>query len=552
MPDPVLGMEHLGSSSESAGPEPSPSEPHGVMCKIIITETGRSRKSRAESFACPHPTPLPLALPLPLPAPPPPPPPPQPSAAVKIAPLPASLEKTEQGRKVQEKAAGDKDHPKTTAPLQSGKTNAPRKVVQIPHIYGRTPQTLAQLKAPKKTQAQQKSTPIPVTKDRDTEKNAASKSDKQENPAVLNDRDGRSSDGNKKATSRRVTSTGQNGLPERVKGANVDRDESQTSAAKMRESRTNSPLRNVRFMIGESRRTRSTTSSSSTSSDDSFIDPHPYNIHTHPDLTGKQSESTPSSRNMVPSYVANLEETDSVESDDSSNIDAGETLGSRMPWEHTESISNPGPAQSQTHNMRGDRSLRNSKAASSISHAAQHDHVSAPTQSPTSSPYQLMPEQEWEPVSDQESAVDLGLLNQTPMTEQQIRNWDQMQDQSSGEKRGFDAWLKSLVASQHGRTSSAQPKPKRSKDPIFVYQTKSKPLARTGKEPLLVIKKSPRSDKSHQTSKAGHAQSESEKVKEPENKVETQNLSDRLPSAVRVAEQPVHYNPGLQIFWRDV
>lgn len=380
-------MAYIGSSSERLGAPPS--EPSREMCKIIITETGRSRKSRAESFAGPHPTPLPLALgpasaPPPPPSPPPP-PPPQPSAVVKLAPLPASKGNTKPERDAQKKHAGERDlqklalhHPKTTAQVPSAKTISPNRTVQIPTIYARIPKVPAQVNAPGKTQAQHKSILAPVTKDSDKEKNAASKGGKPEKPPVANVEKVLSSNGNKKAVSRRVTSTGENGLPEPVKGANVDRNESQTSAENMRESRTNSPLRNVRFVIGESRRTRSTTSSSSSSSEDSFIDPHPYATHTNPHSTGKQSESTPSGRNMLPSYFANMEEDDSMESDDSSNIDAGEALGSRMPWEHTESFRDLGPAKSQPHDVRSDRSDRDGNPASSIPRAARHDHVSAP------------------------------------------------------------------------------------------------------------------------------------------------------------------------------
>lgn len=529
------------------------------MCKIIITETGRSRKSRAESFACPHPTPLPLPLPLPRAlALPPPPPPPQPSATVKLAPPTASQHTTEQERGAQEKGARDQNlqklavHPPKTIPhAQSAKPNAPNKTVHIPYLYARTPKTLPQVNAPGKTQAQHKGTLKPVTKESDKEKTAPSKSGKREKASAADDGGGRR-DGSKQAMSRRDTSTRQNRLPEPVTVTNPDRDESETSAEKMWETATDSPSRNVRFAIGESRRTLSTTSSSSTSSHDSFIDPHPHNIHTTPHSMGKKSEPTPSSRNMPPSYFANMEDPDAMESDDSSNIDAGETFASRVPWDDAESFRDLGPAKSQPHDMRPDRSIRGGRAASSIPRAARRHHVSAPVQSPMRPSYQLMPEQEREPMSDQESAIDSGGPHQTPMTAHHLKNRDGMWPQSSDEQRGFDAWLKSLVASQQERASSRSSPPKSFKEPIFVYRTKSKPSAKTGKEPLLAIKKIPRSDSSHHTYKGGHSQSETKPVEELETTRETRNPSDRPPSAVGVAEQPVYYNPGLQMFWRDV
>ena len=520
------------------------------MCKIKITETGRSKKSRSESFACPHPTPLPPALS---------PPPPRPSAIVNVAPLPASQEKTEQGREAQEELARDNGlqtlvvhHPETSAHGQKSNAHAPKRIVQIPYIYAHTPKTIAQVKFPKKPQAQHQSIPKPVTKDSSKEKNAASKSGKQEKPieAAPAGNGGASSNGNKKAASRHITSTEQNRLPERVELTNPDVNESGTGTGRIRRTGTDSPSRNVRFAIGESPRTLSTTSSSSTSSEDSFIDPHPHITHTDPNSTGKQSESTPPSRNLMPSYFANMEENDAMESDDSSNIDAGGTLGSRMSWEDTESFRDLGPAKSQFHNMRRDLSIRNRKAASSISQAVRHDGI-VPAQSLTR-PYQLMPEQDWETMSDQESAIDPGSPIQTPMSEKDIDNWDWTQRQSSVETSGFNAWINSLVASQHKRNSSRPPSPKGFKEPIFVYQTKNKRLAKTEKGPLLAIKKSPRSDESHHTCKGGPPPSEAKRLEPPETAQATKNPPYRPPSAVEVAEQQVHYDPGLQIFWRDV
>lgn len=542
-------MKQPGQSSER--PRPSPCESHQEMCKIKIIETGRSKKSRSESFACPHPTPLPAALP---------PPPPPPSASVNVAPRTASQEKTEQGSEAQEKLARDNGlqkldvhHPATTADGQKSNARSPNRIIHIPYIYARTPKTIAQVKVPKKPQAQHQSIPKPVTEASSKEKNAAIKSGKHEKPIVAAPAGNRgaSSNGNKKAASRRVTSTKQNRLPERVELTNLDVDESETGTERIRRTGIYSPSRNVRFAIGESPRPLSTTSSSSTSSEDSFIDPHPHITHTIPNSNSKQSGSTSPSRNLMPSYFANMEENDAMESDDSSNIDAGGTLGSRMSWEDTESFRDLGPAKSQSRNMHRDLPIRTRKTASSISQAVRHDHMSVPAQSPTI-PDQLVPEQDWETMSDQESAIDPGSPIQTPMSEKDINHWDWMQRQSSDETSGFNAWINSLVASQRKRNSSRPPSPKGFKEPIFVYQTKSKRLAKTEKEPLLAIKKSPHNDENHHTYIGGPPPSETKRLEPPETAQATKNPSYRPPSAVEVAEQPVHYNPGLQIFWRDV
>lgn len=517
------------------------------MCKIKITETGRSKKSRSQSFAAPHPTPLPPARP---------PPSSLPSAVVSIAPRATSQQSTEQEREAQEKIARDKciqkvavHHPKTIAHVPQSNPHPPNKIARVPHIYASTQKTIAQVKAPKKTQAQHKSIQRPVIQEGGKKKNAVSKSGKQENPTVAAPPsdgvgDGNSS-GNKKDTPRRVKSTKQNRMPERVEATNLDRNESQTSPERNQRAGTNSPLRNVRFAIGQSRRTLSTTSSSSTSSEDSFIDPHFYNTHAKPNVVGKRSESLLSHPNLALSYIANMEENDSMESDNSSDIDAGDTFGSKMRWEDTESFRDPGPAKSQSHNIFGESSVRNGKTASSVPHAASHDHMRVLAQSPKRPSLQHMPVQEWETMSDQESAIDCGGTTQTPASEQDIHNLDWMQEQSDFENSGFNAWLKSLGTSQHGRDfSRTSSSPKSIEDPILVYQTKDKQSAKTEKGPLLAIKKSPRSDKSHHAYQDRHLQREVEKMQEPETKQATRNPS--------YTEEPVHYNPGLQIFWRDV
>lgn len=224
-----------------------------------------------------------------------------------------------------------------------------------------------------------------------------------------------------------------------------------------------------------------------------------------------------------------------------------------MLWEDTGSFRDPGPAKSQSHNMRGDTSIRDGKAASSVPYAGQHDHMGVLGQSPTGPWHQLIPEQEWETMSDQESAIDCGGPSQPQVSDPNISSWDWMQGQNSHEDSGFNAWLKSLETSHHVENSSpTSSSPKSLKEPILVYQTKRTRFAKTEKGPLLAIKKSPRIEKSHHAHKREHLQSEVEKVEEPEITQATRNSSYKSPSVVDVAEEPINYDPGLQIFWRDV
>lgn len=508
------------------------------MIKII--ELGESKKSCSESFARPHPTLHPPALPPPLPLP---------SAVVNISPLVAKQKTTKQGKD----AAQDKC-------IQKIVVHPPKTIAHIPKIYTHVPKItahpakiIAQVKAPKTLQAQHKSI---HAKGSGREKNAVPKRGQQEKTVVVASASdgqrttGGNSSSDKKTKESRVISTKQNRPPERVE---IDEDESETTPDRIRRTRTNSPspnvplLRNVRFAIGESRRTLSTTSSSSTSSEDSFIDPYPYHTPTNRNATRKHSKSTPSSPNSVPPFFANMDESDSIESDISSNIDAGDTLGSVI------SFRDPGPATPQSYNMRGGLSIHDGKATSSVSHAIHHDHTSVHGQPPTDPSYQLIPEQEWETTSDQESAIDCSGSNQTPTPDQDINSWDWMQGQNSHDNSGFSAWLRSLVTSQHvGNSSRTTSSLKSFKQPILVYTTKRKRFAKTEKGPLLAIKKSPRSDKSHHVHIGGHLQTEVEKLEELETTQATRDLSYRSPSAVHEAEEPVHYDPGLQIFWRDV
>lgn len=529
------------------------------MCKIIITDRGPSRKSCPESFARPHPTPLPPPFPIPIPLS-------LPSAVPRIAPLPATLQKAKQEREAQERIAKDKrihkpvvHQPKTTA--HSPKTNipAPKNIAHTPNTSAHTAKASTQVKAPKIVQAQYKSIQKPIAKEIAKEQNAASKSSEQEKPVLTAHASGGNNSGNKKAQERRDGSTTQNRLPERRELKNSNPDESETTPERIRRTRTNSPspnaplLRNVRFAIDKNQRTRSTTSSSSTSSGGSFIDPYPVHTLPNPDVTRKQPASTRSSPTSIPSYWANMEERDSMDSDISSNIDAGDALRSIAPGLDTEYFRDPGAAWPQSHNMRDGLSYGDGNAASSGQHAAQYDHMSVLEQSPKDPSYQLMPEQEWDSMSDQESAIDCSDTIQSPMSDQDINTWNWMQGQSIHENSGFSAWLKSLGTSPRVKKSSqTSSSPKGLREPIFVYRTESERLAKTKKGPLLAIPKSSLSDGNHHGHKSGHLQSELERMEEPEIIQAPSNPLHTSPSPVDVAEEAIRYDPGLQIFWRDV
>ena len=223
------------------------------------------------------------------------------------------------------------------------------------------------------------------------------------------------------------------------------------------------------------------------------------------------------------------------------------------PWENTESFRHPGPAKSQPHSVRGNRSIRDGKAASLVPHAAQHDHMSFLGRSPTRHSHQLMPDQNWETMSDQESAIDCDGPNQIPTSDQEINSWDWMQGQSNDENSRFNAWLESLVTSQYEKNfSQTSTPPKSFKEPILVYETKKTRFEEPEQGPLLAIKKSPHSDKTHHAHKSARSQSEVEKVDEPETTKIRRIPSYKAPSLVDIAEEPALYDPGLQIFWRDV
>lgn len=537
------------------------------MCKIRIIDTGECKKSVCQSFAPPHPTPIPPILPhYPTPIPPILPPAPSlPNAVVVTASLPAEQKTNNQRKDAGGKAAPDNGSqqivvrpPKTIARIPKINIQTRKPVAHLPKIVAHTPKTIAQVKTPETIQVQPKSIQKPNAKENGSDKRVVPKKGKQEKTAVAaSASDGQhpteeSSGGNKKTKEPSIKTTKKRSRPpEWVEAKKSDEDESETAPDKLQRTKINSPspevphFRNVRFAIGESRRTLSTTSSSSTSSESSFIDPHPYHINR--DVTRKHSKPLISSTKLGQPFPESMEESDSIESEISSNIDAGDNLESIVPWEETEFLKNPGLATSQSHNE-----PTRDRQTSSASHAAHHDFMTLLGQPATNVPYQLLPTQEWETMSDQESATDRGGFNQTPMPDEDMSSWDWVRHQSSQGNSGFGAWLKFLAKHQARDSPRAAPSPKNFKDPILVYKTNKKRFAKTEQEPLLAIQKGPRSHEGDHAHTDGPFPNEIEKMEEPDTRKATRRLSYKSPSAVDEAEEPVHYDPGLQIFWRDV
>jgi hypothetical protein len=327
--------------------------------------------------------------------------------------------------------------------------------------------------------------------------------------------------------------------------------ESQTTPNTLRRPNVQSPPRNVRFAIGESRRTLSTTSSSSTSSDASFIDLHPHQTLNNRDSTQKQARPSPTSRNMVQSFLDNMEESDFTGSEISSNIDPGDYLESTMPWKETITSREARSARSQLQNKHRDSSIHDRKPASSASDVVYHDLMTTSGGEPTEFPYRFLADPEWDSMSDQESAIDCSGSSPRLTPDQGMNSWDGWQN--SQQISGFSAWLKSLSKSPQARKSSRSASPAHDVGkPILVYKTKGTRFGEKEQGPLLAIRKGPPSRGSNHAYSDERLQDNVEELDEPVIRHATNNPSARPASVAEEADEAVNYDPGLQIFWRDV
>lgn len=543
------------------------------MCKIKIIDSGEYIKSVPKSFA-PHPPSHPpsLVAPSALPTPPltlaPPPsslPPPPENAAVTHTHLATQQKTTKESEDTQEQAALDKGiqkivvHPsKAIAQIPKIVAHIPKTVVHVPKITKHTSKKNTQEKDSKITIAQPKGIQKGNEKGRDIGKNAVPKNSKQAKVVIATPTSDHSGESNGK---KNIIIPTKKNRPQELAKVKItpaklqsDEDESEVIPSKIGRAKIPSPPRNVRFAIGESRRTFSTTSSSSTSSQDSFIDIFPHQISTNRDFTHKQTKATFTGMNASHAFPGNMEEIDSSESDISSNIDAGDSFGTTIPWGETEMFSHPGPMTSQLHDQGHGPSILNRSAASPVSHAAYHEPMANFTQPEPNKPYRPLPNQEGETTSDQGSAIECTEFNQIPTidrTDRDANSWDWMQTQSGHMDSGFSAWLKSLAHSPQARNSSQTKSFVQSfEEPILVYRSKGKRLGKKEPSPLLALQK--KRIQFHKNSHDGQSQNEVKKLEESEPEYTAGNLSNRSPSVVDKGNDPVQYDPGLQIHWRDI
>ena len=204
---------------------------------------------------------------------------------------------------------------------------------------------------------------------------------------------------------------------------------------------------------------------------------------------------------------------------------------------------------SHTHNTLGDTSVSSRNATS---RSADHEVMSSIRGPPPPSPSDPRPStQAWEFASDDGSAIDGDTFRRTLSPDPNIQSRNRVQSWSGDENRGFAAWIKSLSsppqARDNFRTTSL---PNSFHEPILVYRTKRKRLAKTGEGPLLAFKESARSQGSQHVHEDGRLQ---DGMDEPEpRQMATRNPSYRSPFAIDEADTPIHYDPDLQVSWRDV